>query len=242
MSIIRRILRLFRRARPGAAPAVPPAIVVPAPPPAPLRIEGRYLIGPMTDYDDSPNHGGKFGAEPEIIVMHYTAGATMGDAVQTLTDGNRRNRVSAHFVVGRDGAIVQLVPVDTIAWHAGRSQWGDISGLNAYSIGIEMVNAGELDYSRMAWWGDYIGDADTVSLQHRHNGWPSYWHTYPDVQVQRVEALCRALQRRYSITIILGHDDIAPGRKVDPGPAFDMDDLRARLGLPLQIDRAEAVA
>lgn len=98
-------------------------------------------------------------------------------------------RVSAHFVIRRDGELIQFVACGKRAWHAGESSWRGRAHCNDYAIGIELEGTDTLPYTR---------------TQYR-------------VLVQ----LLRALRRRYPIEDITGHSDIAPGRKTDPGPAFD---------------------
>ena len=101
--------------------------------------------GVPVEFVESPNTDE--GNTPEYVILHYTANATTGPAVQTLTDPRPDNpiaRVSAHLVIGPDGSVIQLVPFDRIAWHAGESNWEGKRWLNRFSIGIEMVNDGKL--------------------------------------------------------------------------------------------------
>lgn len=106
-------------------------------------------------------------------------------------------RVSAHFFVRRDGAVIQFVPTTARAWHAGVSQWAGRERCNDFSVGIELEGS------------DLQG--------------------FEPVQMARLAALVQALTRRHPIVDIAGHSDIAPGRKTDPGPYFEWDDLAARL-------------
>ena len=190
---------------------------------------------------ESPNQGGPFAPGlPDTIVIHYTAGASAESAIRTLCD--RERRVSAHLVVGRDGRMTQLLPFNVVGWHAGRSRWSERTGLNHYSIGIEVDNAGQLrerDGSYQSWFGRTYPEAEVVSGTHRNHGLPgahpdirrpvTYWHRYRQVQLQAVEDTCAELIAAYGIRHILGHEEIAPDRKVDPGPAFPLDAMRARL-------------
>jgi AmpD protein len=98
-------------------------------------------------------------------------------------------RVSAHFLIRRDGAVVQFVPCVRRAWHAGVSSWRGRSRCNDFSLGIELEGTDDLPYE--------------------------------DAQYERLRALAGALRDAYPIVDITGHADIAPGRKTDPGPAFD---------------------
>lgn len=98
-------------------------------------------------------------------------------------------RVSAHFLIRRDGSLAQLVPCAMRAWHAGASSWRGSERCNDFSIGVELEGADDVPYT--------------------------------DMQYATLATLTRALRRRYRIRDIVGHCDIAPGRKTDPGPAFD---------------------
>lgn len=186
------------------------------------------------NYTESPNQGGPFAPGlPDTIVIHYTAGANAESAIHTLCDDQRENKVSAHLVVARDGAVTQLLPFDIIGWHAGVSRWETRSGFNKYAIGIEIDNAGELyqrDGSYESWFGQLYLPEEVISGVHRNQSEISYWHRYTSEQLAVVEAACAALIQRYGIQHILGHEEIAPDRKVDPGPAFPLDEMRARLG------------
>jgi AmpD protein len=105
--------------------------------------------------------------------------------------------VSAHFLIRRDGALIQFVPCTERAWHAGASTWKGRARCNDYSIGIEVEGADEVPYTA--------------------------------AQYSTLARLARALQRRYPIADVVGHSDVAPGRKTDPGPAFDWERLRRRV-------------
>lgn len=185
----------------------------------------------------SKNHSGKFGSGlPDTVIIHYTAGPYK-PALNTLT--NPRVRASAHVIVDRDGSITQLVPFDTEAWHAGSSKWGNRTGLNKYSLGIEIVNSGPLTKSGnvfRSWFGSAYNPTDVIKGVHRNESEPKYWHVYTEEQIMAVTDLCRLYMDEYDIKHILGHEEIAPGRKTDPGPAFPLDRLRNQL---LGTDRAE---
>jgi N-acetyl-anhydromuramoyl-L-alanine amidase len=98
-------------------------------------------------------------------------------------------RVSAHFLIRRDGALLQFVACAARAWHAGASCWNGVDGCNDFSIGIELEGADDVPYD--------------------------------DAQYATLAALIDALRARYPIEAVVGHSDIAPGRKTDPGGAFD---------------------
>lgn len=178
----------------------------------------------------SPNHSGKFKpGMPDTIVLHYTAGPAK-PSINTLT--NPKVKASAHLVVDIDGSVTQLVPFNLISWHAGRSSHGGRTGLNKYSIGIEMVNWGMLTKKGdkfYTWTGHLIDRVDVIKDTHRNQTKPGYWHAYTVEQMRAVEKLCRLFINEYRIKHILGHEEIAPIRKIDPGPAFPLDILREKL-------------
>ncbi len=140
-----------------------------------------------------------------MIVLHYTGMQDAASAVARLRDPEAK--VSAHYVVDEDGAILRLVDEDKRAWHAGRSHWRGITDVNSASIGIEIVNPGhEFGY-----------------------------RDFPDAQIAAVIRLVHLIKDRYDITRgnIVGHSDVAPARKQDPGELFPWGKLaRLRLALP----------
>jgi len=148
----------------------------------------------------SPNHGArKNPARIDLLVLHYT-GMTSGEAaLERLCDPGAK--VSAHYVVEEHGRIWRLVPETRRAFHAGRSCWEGESDLNAVSIGIEIVNPGHQ-------WG---------------------YRAFPEAQMVSVEQLCLELMSRHPIPPhrVVGHSDIAPDRKSDPGELFDWPRLAA---------------
>jgi N-acetylmuramoyl-L-alanine amidase len=153
----------------------------------------------------SPNHGPR--PEPariDMLVLHYTGMADAEAALERLCDPDAR--VSAHYVIEENGVIWQLVPESRRAFHAGVSCWEGESDLNAVSLGIEIVNPGHE-------WG---------------------YRRFPAAQMASLEHLCRDLIARYSIPRhrVVGHSDIAPERKSDPGELFDWARLaRAGIGI-----------
>jgi N-acetylmuramoyl-L-alanine amidase len=158
--------------------------------------------------------------DPKFVVMHYTAGSSTSGAVASLTKRDEQY-VSAHLVIGRDGAVVQCVPFNKQAYHAGKSQWGTYEGLNAYSIGIELVNPGW----RRA--GFMFPDWPTITCAHKNGGPVRAWFQYTEEQYAAVNLVLSELTGAYPTLLdAVGHDDIAPGRKSDPGPAFDWTRVR----------------
>lgn len=176
----------------------------------------------------SPNLGGAI--VPTCLVLHYTAGRSLDSSVAHFM--SPAAQASAHLVVGRDGRIVQMAPFNRAAWHAGRSVWKGVQGLNQHSIGIEMDNAGRLVRSGdgyRSWFQGVYPAADVVIARHRNEQAEACWHAFTGEQIETVLGITTLLMREYQLKEVLGHDDIAPLRKSDPGPAFPMESFRARL-------------
>ncbi|WP_454849916.1 N-acetylmuramoyl-L-alanine amidase [Rhizobium binxianense] len=141
----------------------------------------------------SPNHGERTdGRRPDMILLHYTGMPTPGGALDWLC--RAESQVSSHYFVHENGEVVQLVPEVRRAWHAGKSIWHGETDINSRSIGIEIANAGH----------------------------PGGLPDYPQEQIAAVIELCRDCGERWSIAPerVLGHSDVAPIRKVDPGEKF----------------------
>ncbi|MES2750048.1 MAG: N-acetylmuramoyl-L-alanine amidase [Pseudomonadota bacterium] len=161
----------------------------------------------------SPNYGERKGVlSPDMIVLHYTGMPDAASAIVRLcTSGSE---VSAHYVVLEDGNIVQCVKESQRAWHAGASSWVGDSDVNSRSIGVEIVNRG-------------------------HDlGYPDF----PIRQIAAVIALCKGIMIRRDIPKhrIVGHSDVAPGRKKDPGEKFPWR-LLADSGVGLWVEPAPIV-
>ena len=143
-----------------------------------------------------------------MVVLHYTGMPSAAEALDRLTDPAAK--VSAHWVVAEDGQIVQLVDETARAWHAGKGWWRGIADVNSASVGIEIVNPGhEFGY-----------------------------RPFPGVQMEAVEQLVATALNRWGIdrSNVVGHSDIAPARKNDPGELFDWPRLaRAGLATPIPV-------
>jgi N-acetylmuramoyl-L-alanine amidase len=148
----------------------------------------------------------------DTLVLHYTGMATAAEALARLLDPQAK--VSAHYLIDEDGSIVQLVDEAMRAWHAGVSFWRGQTGVNARSIGIELVNPGHD-------WG---------------------YRPFPEPQMAATIGLARGLLARHPIAAgnVVGHSDIAPRRKADPGELFDWRRLAAE-GIGLWPEPADAL-
>lgn len=161
------------------------------------------MSGFLPDYSGaevrvSPNFGTRRDVDrPTMIILHYTGMRSAEMAESWLCDP--ASEVSSHYLVHEDGSVVQMVRETDRAWHAGKSSWHGQTDINSRSVGIEVVNPGNL--------------ADH----------PPFF----DVQIASVIALCRDICARNAIggEFVLAHSDVAPGRKIDPGPAFPWEDL-----------------
>ena len=179
-------------------------------------------------FHESPNHGGTI--TPDTIIMHYTAGASAESSINTLTDP--QTKASAHVVISATGDITQLVPFNTKAWHAGKSHYENRTGMNQYSIGIEMDNPGVLKKSGekyVSWFGRKFPEEDVIEAVHRNEDFTRFWHIFPEEQINAAYELCKLLIKTYDIKYLLGHEEVSPDRKKDPGPAFPLDKFRNKL-------------
>ena len=148
----------------------------------------------------SPNFSKKTRNNDQIklIVLHYTGMQSKIASVKRLT--NSSHKVSCHYLIDRKGEILKMVNENKIAWHAGKSKWKNFNNLNKNSIGIELVNKGhEFGYEK-----------------------------FTNVQINKLINLCLILKKKYKIknSNIVGHSDIAPLRKIDPGVKFPWKKLK----------------
>jgi N-acetylmuramoyl-L-alanine amidase len=149
---------------------------------------------PIATWVPSKNHDIR---KPQLIVLHFTEQASVQLALDTLRSRNPDGPVSAHYLIGRDGHIYQLVSDVDRAWQAGAGRWGTITDVNSASLGIELDNNGH--------------------------------EPFPAAQIDRLIRLLTDLTARWHIprAQIIGHEDLAPSRKDDPGPLFPWSTLAA---------------
>jgi N-acetylmuramoyl-L-alanine amidase len=152
----------------------------------------------------SPNHDDRGGSAIDMLVLHYTGMTSAKAALERLCDPAAK--VSAHYTVDEDGTVYAHVPEARRAWHAGVSSWAGAADVNARSIGIELVNPGhEFGY-----------------------------RDFTDAQIEALITLCHGILLRHPIASarVLGHSDVAPARKEDPGELFPWARLaKAGIGL-----------
>ena len=142
---------------------------------------------------------GRFGGDEVVQLFTNTLDTSLPEYQEMFADLEGVN-VSSHLFIRRDGEMIQFVPFDRRAWHAGESTFKGRANCNDFSIGIELEGMDDLPYM--------------------------------DTQYERLTRVCALLMETYSITDVCGHCDVAPGRKTDPGPAFDWDKLRQNLASP----------
>ena len=151
----------------------------------------------------SPNHNDR-NAPVDMLVLHYTGMKSAKEALDRLCDANAK--VSAHYTIDEDGTVYVHVPEARRAWHAGIGHWAGAGDINARSIGIELVNPGhEFGYRE-----------------------------FPQDQIAALTTLCHSILMRHPIPSwrVLGHSDVAPARKEDPGELFPWQQLaKAGVGL-----------
>ncbi|MEO0342424.1 MAG: N-acetylmuramoyl-L-alanine amidase [Pseudomonadota bacterium] len=199
-----------------------------------MKIRNDKLVdndGRNVPFDETPNKNGTLsGGRPSYIIIHYTASGSAQSAINTFNNPNAK--ASAHIVLGHDGAITQMAKFDERCWHAGKSRWRNINGLNSHSVGIEIVNWGLLNGEPgnwKSWVGTRILDERVIRAAHSFDGVVRGWEIFDEIQINRAAEIVRALAEEYGLgpEHVLGHDDISPGRKQDPGPAWDMERFKA---------------
>lgn len=193
-------------------------------------IKNHLLKNDNVIVDLVPNKDSGVFKELDTLIAHYTAGHTTKSAYDTLKDPKKE--ACAHLILGRDGKWIQLVPFNMITWHAGESKWRDRVGINKYSIGIEIVNAGPLERTSAGyktWYGSIIPTSEVIKAKHVNEKVERYWQTYTEEQISEFIKVTKLLKETYNLKYLLGHSDIAPTRKTDPGPAFPIDNIRSNI-------------
>jgi N-acetylmuramoyl-L-alanine amidase len=169
--------------------------------------------------------------KPTYLVMHYTAGSSAQESINWLA--NPEAKASAHIVIARDGTITQMVPFNKVAWHAGKSSWKGTEGLNSWSIGIELDNPGKLARKNGVWTSAFGGkykDEEVLEAVHKNETAKAGWYRYPAAQMEAARQLSKLLVQTYGLKQVVGHEDISPGRKQDPGPSFPWPEFLAFVG------------
>lgn len=201
-----------------------------------MKIKNHLLYhanGDRAEWQETPNKRGHLvNQSPEFIIIHYTGGSSVESALNTFK--NKNAKASAHLIIGQDGRIIQMGRFHERCWHAGLSQWQGIRGLNSRSVGIELVNWGWLTGGPghwRSWAGTRIPDDRVIEMPHKNEGITRGWESFAETQMEKTIEVVRSLLKTYQLTpnAVLGHDDISPGRKQDPGPAFPFERFRNHL-------------
>lgn len=198
---------------------------------APITPRSTKSLLDSIEFKFSSNYSPKSNS-PEFIVLHHTGSTSFNGTVSWLCDST--SKVSAHFVIGTDGKIIQLVKLQDAAWHAGKSEWTidghKYSGLNNYSIGIELVNVGKLSQSNGKFYyelgtqqKEWLGNRPTeTSITYSDNSiLTGYFVEYPPKQLDALASLCKELAIKMpnlTRNRVLTHYQVASpiGRKNDP--------------------------
>ena len=201
----------------------------------PLKVVNQRLAthdGKLFPFIQLPiqNYGEKeFIKKHKYIVMHITTGTSMQSTINYFKDPV--NRVSSHLLIGRDGQVLQFVPFDKKAYHAGDSWWEGDANINDFSIGIELDNAGFLKNEGGEWkrLTTVIPNNQVTLKTHWHENRERGWHNFTQIQLDVTMDVLKALKAEYGIEEILGHDQVNLRDRVDPGPLFPLEDFRAQL-------------
>jgi N-acetyl-anhydromuramyl-L-alanine amidase AmpD len=195
-----------------------------------LSISAQHrLIGEGVEFIRSPNMGGVL-SDPQYLVFHFSAVPNADSFIKVVTNPTAKG--SPHLLIAKNGNITQFVPFNRMAWHAGQSRWKDLVGLNRYSIGVSLDNPGKLSGhggSWTTWYGSTIPDDQVLVAKHKHEDREAGWAKYTNLQIARAVQVAQLLVSTYGIKDVLGNDDIAPGRKVGPGPAFPLSRVRSKI-------------
>ena len=199
-------------------------------------------------YDVPYRPSAKFSGQtikPTILLIHFTA-STFESAEREFDGKGSDGARSIHFLIGRDGVVVQKVPLDRAAWHAGAEsriplelrpkgvKYPPDQSVNFQSIGIELANEGPLTLMGngkfKTWYGKTVPPAEVAGVDAKSPGayGVGHWHAYTQEQLETTMGVARCLVGGLGLREILGHSDVLNGKR-DPGPLFPMRAFRSRL-------------
>jgi N-acetylmuramoyl-L-alanine amidase len=212
-----------------------------------MKIERHWLVAENNNEKiiKNPTDNAGFIIDPDYLVVHYTAGDTADSAINWFKNtSSNPDKIAAHIVLDIDGTITQLVPFNRRANHAGYSNWDGVIGFNNHSVGIEVVNPGYVEKMTDGTYRRKIGEekgtkrpifktypasaaSKIIKTKHKHKFWAAadnqHWFKFPQVQLDALYKISKTIINEYQLLRAVGHDDISPARKPDPGPAFPWD-------------------
>jgi N-acetylmuramoyl-L-alanine amidase len=201
-----------------------------------MRIRDHWLVGDPGDRRILPRALAQNIDEqmaPDLVVLHDTASPIEKGNVARFLQKSRK--VSVHFVIERDGSVEQQAPTNRACDHAGQSHYHARDGVNAFSLGIELVNPGRMEAGpggrARSWWGEEF-DIEQCGIQWlktpEHGA--GYWMPHTEAQVTTlVELLLALIDGVPKLRDIRGHWYVSPGRKIDPGPHLPIEALRGMI-------------
>lgn len=191
-----------------------------------MRIENHRLVAseeapelkPVFDLDEQ---GGVL--VPEIAIVHYAVTRSADATARVL---RARDYVSCHVTIDDKARVIQQVPFDRVAWHAGKSSYAGRVDVNKFSLGIEVSNPGPLLEKPEGYFTTYGARWTGEVIHARHKSglfqaW-KHWAAFSETELDLCAHICQLWRQTYGIKDIVGHDDVSPGRKADPGPAFPL--------------------
>ncbi len=192
-------------------------------------VDNHRLSGPSVTYKETDCYTKNKVISPVFLVFHYTV-LDYASTIRSFSSNGPR-KASAHLIVSRKGEVTQMIDFNRRAWHAGTSSWNGLQDINTYSIGVEVENFGYLHQKAD---GSFVSDNNisvppdqVIQAQHKNPACHAkFWQQYTPEQLDACKELAIALTDHYALKDIVGHDDIAPDRKVDPGPAFPLERIR----------------
>lgn len=190
------------------------------------RVKGIKYIQDQ-DYGSAMN--------PRLIVIHFTCSYSLNSTIEWF----QKNAVDIHLLISKAGELVQMVPFNKKAAHAGKSSWNGYYGLNNYAIGIEVINIGPLVKKINGKLYDCYGKLWTGEVIERNVLGYKYWEPFTIEQIETLTKICADICVKYKIPVenICGHHECSPGRKSDPGGSMlSMDEFRENIKRLIQKD------
>jgi N-acetyl-anhydromuramyl-L-alanine amidase AmpD len=197
---------------------------------------------PMSD-SYSPNRGGALVA-PSLVVLCNTRSQSFATAKAWYLD--RKSSQSVHYLVGRDGQILTVLPTEKVAWTSGRSEFGGRTGVNSFSVAIALVNVGPVmaDGTAVST-GERLPERDIVAAKHRlPNCSIGFWQRYPDEQLYALERLIRQLRVQIPTLVEVVDLSMVAGFRgvLDCGPALPLARIQSALLQPMAADLSDSIS